>query len=473
MPDDTTPRAPARHCEDYTRSQLLRSGVASAGAGLPAIERGMPVPAGTGLSRRSFLSRSAGVAMTIFGAQALAPAGYEQGLEAAMAAVPDGRVLVSLALGGGLDGLSVLAPVRDRRYTTLRPGIAVPVSEDPDDVFTDDDRLQWHPSAETMRILHREGKVSVLPAIGYDNPDGSHFTSRHYWEVGETNTRNYVGWLGRYLDLHGAVDNPLQGLAIGYSLAPSLAPAQVPVATLGDPTVYGFWAENVGRVGMIDEGVRTLGRMGAPLAGDDEETTSARRALAQMSTLQSSLAPLQGLQYPYGAQATYPNSSNPFPKKMAMIADMLHRGLPLRCVATGGSAGYDTHDNHAMTMNGTLKLDMETIYAFQRDLEARGIADRVLIHVWSEFGRRVPENGPDGCDHGAGGISFVIGTNVRGQMIGEFPGLDVLDPFDNLRATTDFRALYCSMLEQWFGVDAGPIIPGADKFARMPVIKTA
>jgi uncharacterized protein (DUF1501 family) len=471
-PDHPTLPAAAGHCRDYTRSQLLH-GVALAGAGLPAIERGMPTPAGSGLSRRSFLFRSAGLAVTVFGAKALAPAGYDEGLEAAMAAAGNDRVLVSISLGGGLDGLSVLAPVRDRRYTTLRPGIAVPVSDNPDDVFTDDDRLQWHPSAEKMRILHREGKVSVLPAVGYDHPDQSHFTSRHYWEVGETNARNYLGWLGRYLDHHGAPDNPLQGLSIGYSLVPSLAPAQVPVATLADPTVYSFWAENVGKPGMIDEGVRSLGRIGTPQPDDDEETTSARRAIGQMSRLQTTLAPLQGLRYPFSSEVTYPASSNAFPSKMAMIAEMLGRGLPLRCVATGGSAGYDTHDNHAMTMKGTLKLDMETIYAFQRDLEARGLADRVLIHVWSEFGRRVPENGPDGCDHGAGGISFVIGSNVQGQMIGEFPGLDVLDPFDNLRATSDFRGLYCSMLEQWFGVDAGPIIPGADRFARVPVIKAA
>jgi uncharacterized protein (DUF1501 family) len=282
-----------------------------------------------------------------------------------------------------------------------------------------------------------------------------------------------VGWLGRYLDENGAADNPLQGLSLGYALSPSLAPSRVPVAALADPTVYDFWAESVGKPGMIKEGIKTLGRLGAPRAGDDDEITGVRRALAQMSTLQDSLAPLQGLQYPYGARAPYPVSSSTFPKQMAMVAELIARGLPLRCVSLGSSAGYDSHDNQALVMNGTLKLDIETLYAFQRDLEARGIADRVVTLVWSEFGRRVPENGPDGCDHGAGGLSFVIGTNVNGTMVGEFPGLDVLDPFDNLRATSDYRGLYASLLEQWFLADAGPIIPGADSFTRVPVIKPA
>src|SRR5947207_568385 len=220
------------HCRDFTRSQLLHRGLAGAGSGLPAIERGMPAPAGTGLSRRSFLARSAGLAMTVFAGQALSPARYDEGLQAAMAATGNGRVLVSIYLAGGLDGLSVLAPVKDPRYLALRPRLAVPVSSDPRDVFTEDTSLQWHPSAATIRTLHEEGKVTVLPAVGYTNATQSHFASRHYWEVGETNARNLYGWLGRHLDLNGTPDNPLQGLTLGYNLQPALAPASAPVSTI-------------------------------------------------------------------------------------------------------------------------------------------------------------------------------------------------------------------------------------------------
>jgi uncharacterized protein (DUF1501 family) len=457
-------------CRDFSRTELLRSGLARAGAGLPVIEHGMPQPAGTGLSRRSFLARSAGVALTVFGARALSPAQYDAGVEAAMAAGADGRVLVSIYMPGGLDGMSVLAPVGDPRYRTLRPNIAVRQSSDSADVFSEDTRLQWHPSTKGFRDLHAEGKVSVLPAVGYTNATQSHFTSRHYWEVGETDPRNAIGWMGRHLDRNGSADNPLQGLTIGYALQPALAPASAPVSTIADPTSFGFWLEN-GGPGMADEAVRTLARLGGDRAGDGAELAGARRALRQLGALKDSLGPLQGVPYPFQSAVTYPDSSNPFPARMAMVAELIDRNLPLQCVAMQSAGGYDTHAGHRNAMAGSLKLDCDTVTAFQRDLEARGIADRVLIHVWSEFGRRVPENGPDGCDHCAGGISFLIGTRAKGQMIGEFPGLATLDSLDNLRATSDYRALYCSMLEQWLGADAEPIIPGATSFSRIPLLR--
>ena len=109
--------------------------------------------------------------------------------------------------------------------------------------------------------------------------------------------------------------------------------------------------------------------------------------------------------------------------------------------------------------------------AFQRDLEARGLADRVLIEMWSEFGRRPEENGSLGTDHGAAGCAFVIGSKAQGEMVGEFPGLSKLDSYGNLRVTSDFRAMYCSLLEQWLGHDAGPIIPGASGFTQPTLVK--
>ena len=108
--------------------------------------------------------------------------------------------------------------------------------------------------------------------------------------------------------------------------------------------------------------------------------------------------------------------------------------------------------------------------AFQRDLEARGQAQRVLVLLWSEFGRRPEENG-SGTDHGAAGASFLIGARARGRMLGEFPGLATLDPSDNLRSTLDFRSVYCGLLEEWFGVDAAPLVPGAASFARPPLLR--
>src|SRR5205823_4280261 len=165
-PDD---RVMAR-CNDCTRTDLLR---AAAGAGLPAIEPGMPAPAGTGLSRRSFLARSAGLALSVYGASKLPL--FDEGIAFA-ASGPAQPVLVSVFLEGGADALSVLFPSGDPAYRKLRPHLALPDSAGTP--FAEDDRLRWHPSAGGLVALHRERKVTVMPAIGYDHPDQSHFTSR-------------------------------------------------------------------------------------------------------------------------------------------------------------------------------------------------------------------------------------------------------------------------------------------------------
>ncbi len=139
---------------------------------------------------------------------------------------------------------------------------------------------------------------------------------------------------------------------------------------------------------------------------------------------------------------------------------MLGAGLPIRCAALSAPGSFDTHDSQADSFDSDIAITADSIAAFQADLEARGLADRVITLVWSEFGRR-PEENDSGTDHGAAGAGFVVGTQVRGEMIGEFPGLAQLDADDNVRNTSDFRGLYCSIIEQWFGVDAGAVIPDA------------
>ncbi len=146
---------------------------------------------------------------------------------------------------------------------------------------------------------------------------------------------------------------------------------------------------------------------------------------------------------------------------------MLGAGLPLRAIAMSAPGEYDTHSNEPAALQQGLQLTSDSLLAFQRDLEARGLANRVLVHVWSEFGRRAAENGSAGTDHGAAGVGFLIGTRVKGQMIGEFPGLQSgLDSDGNVNATADFRAVYSALLEQWLGVDAARVIPGASAFQR-------
>ncbi len=167
----------------------------------------------------------------------------------------------------------------------------------------------------------------------------------------------------------------------------------------------------------------------------------------------------------------YPAGNDAFPRRPAGLAAMLAAGLPLRVVALSASGGYDTHNNQAQELADDLKLTADSLLAFQRDLEARGLADRVLVHVWSEFGRRAKENGSGGTDHGAAGTGFLIGSRPAGTMIGEFPGLAKLDDDGNLQATADFRGLYAAILEDWLGADAEAIIPGARKFARPRILR--
>jgi uncharacterized protein (DUF1501 family) len=155
----------------------------------------MPVPAGTGLSRRSFLTRSTGLALAVFGGGALAPRALDEGIAAAMAAGRPNSVLVSIFLDGGIDTLSLLAPVDDSTYQALRPTLKM--AADSTFAFRDDPRLQWHSAAGPLKALHEANKLTVIPAIGYSSPNQSHFTSRHFYEVGELNESGQVGWLGR------------------------------------------------------------------------------------------------------------------------------------------------------------------------------------------------------------------------------------------------------------------------------------
>ncbi|HVU77696.1 MAG TPA: DUF1501 domain-containing protein [Gaiellaceae bacterium] len=433
-----------------------------AGRGLPAIEPGMPTPAGTGLSRRSFLAKSLGLALTVYGAGRLDV--FQEGIASA-ATAPSQPVLVTVFLQGGADALSLLAPQGDPLYRKLRPSLAVSGGTP----FAEDGRLTWNPALSPLAQLHGEGKVTVLPAVGYDHPDQSHFTSRHFWEVGATDTRLLTGWMGRYLDAAGTADNPLQGLSLTGSLQPTLATAKVPVAAIDGPDQYDFWVPGVWgepETRMLD----AIGLLGSAGAGDPASRTAAA-VTKQVDTLRRQLLPFQGDDAIVPA-AAYPTSSDSFPKRLQGLAAMVGAGLPLRCVALEATGEYDTHAGQKSALTPALETTAQSLYAFQRDLEARGVADRVLTLVWTEFGRRARENGSGGTDHGAAGTGFLIGTRAAGTQVGEFPGLaGGLDDDGNLKATSDFRGVYASLLEQWLQFDAARVIPGASAFARPKLVK--
>jgi uncharacterized protein (DUF1501 family) len=435
----------------------------------------MPIPAGTGIDRRRFLAGAAGGLLSVYGADRLGLSSrlLGQGIaEAATLQGPASPVIVSVFLAGGIDALSVLAPVGDPLYAKLRPTLAVPPSQGAP--FTEDPRLHWHPSATPFAQLHDAGKVTVFPGIGYSSPDMSHFTSRHYWEVGATETRVATGWLGRYLDVAGSSTNPLQGLSLDGEMNPTLATARNPVAAIDRPDDFSLWLNGVwGDVfAWTLDSASALGD--AQRRSGDPAMAQVAQAASEVGVVRRALAPFRDPNGnpTYTSPVAYPTTAQgDFPQRLAGLAAMLGAGLPLRCVAMTTDTQFDTHSGQDKTFDSGLSVVAGSIAAFQADLEARGIADRVLVHVWSEFGRRAQENGSAGTDHGAAGVSMLIGTQASGQMVGVWPGLANLDVNGNQVANVDFRAVYCALIEQWFSQDAGAVIPEASGFARPQLIR--
>jgi uncharacterized protein (DUF1501 family) len=467
-------------CADCARTEAMRAAVAAGrlgGRGWSPREWDprMPVPAGTGIDRRRFLLAATGGLVSVYGAGRLGlggPALSEGIAQAATAQSSSSPILVSIFLAGGIDALSVLAPTQDPTYRKLRPTLAVSPSDGLP--FAEDPRLSWGPAAAGFAQLHSAGKLTVFPGIGYTDPDMSHFTSRHYWEVGAADTRVMTGWLGRYLDQVGTAGNPLQGLSMDSEMNPTLSTAVNPVAAIDLPENFSLWLKDVwGDVFSLTlDSASSMGdahrRSGDPaiaqVAGAASEVGVVRRSLAQFVDADGKPT--------YTAPVTYPkDSKSDFPQRLAGLAAMIAAGLPLRCVALTPETQFDTHATQAETFGPGLTTISQAIAAFQADLEARGIADRVLVHVWSEFGRRAQENGGKGTDHGAAGVGMLIGTRASGTMVGEWPSLTRLDANGNQRENVDFRGVYASLLEQWFDHDAASVIPGAHNFARYRLIR--
>jgi uncharacterized protein (DUF1501 family) len=474
------------HCDGFARSQAIRRVLAS---GKPPVAREwdsrMPIPAGVTLDRRRFLLAAAGGMALVYGAgrSGLTDDMLGDGIaQAATLQSSNSPILVSLFLQGGIDSLSLLAPAGDPLYEKLRPTLAVAPGAGVS--FREDPSLTWHPSATPLANLHNAGKVLVFPGIGYSNEDMSHFTSRHYWEVGATDASLTTGWMGRYLDIAGDAGNPFQGLSLDGQMNPLLATARNPVAAIDQPNNFSVWVNGVwgDASGWTLESASSLGDK--QRNSHDPAIRQVARAASEVGIVRRRLKPwTHGAQNGpdssasknaaavYGGSVTYPLSSgDDLPARLAGLASMITAGFPLKCVALTTDVQFDTHSSQPQTFDTGIQLVSESLAAFQADLEARGIDRRVLVHVWSEFGRRAEENSSDGTDHGAAGTSLLIGSRVNGGMIGEFPALSALDANGNQRVNVDFQGVYASLLEQWFHHDAAAIIPGASKFHRYKLL---
>jgi uncharacterized protein (DUF1501 family) len=426
---------------------------------------------GAPLTRRQALMGALGGGLTIWANQALPLTRIFEAAEASAASLPDGRVLVSVFLPGGCDLLDTLPPIGAYgQYADLRGGMKL---EAPPALGATG--LGIHPSlAEGLnggvKGLFEAGKVGFMPGIDYANPDLSHFHSRHFWETGLVTERAAPGWLGRWLDHHGSRDNPLQGLTLSSTLSPVLATASAPVAALDSPSDVALDIWGIGgrqerqMLAAWDRMAAGEGRGDGPQAVHD----AARLA----KSVGDRLAPFAEHDDvdPLAPGVPYPEDDD-LGKRLSRIAALVAQPLGVRLAAVDSNGQFDTHDDQPRDLADSLRSVSQSLAAFQADLETRGVADRVLTLVWSEFGRRPQGNESSGTDHGAGGIAWVQGTHAASGILTDYPSLTDLDRDDNLKVTVDFRKVYASLIEGWLGTDANEVIPSANAYGRLALTR--
>ena len=360
------------------------------------------------------------------------------------------KALVVIQLSGGNDGLNTVIPYSSDLYYDQRPSVHV----DPDQVLKLDDDLGLSPSMGPIKQLWDQGKLAVINGIGYPNPNRSHFRSMDVWHTAETEKISSEGWLGRTIrDLDPTADNVLTGVNFGRGLPRALACKDVPVASVANVETYGLLPD------IQDEQAKALALKAFSMMYGG---TEGKDAVAQFLG-QTGLNALKGADILRTAPAKYSSTveyaSTPIAESLKSIAQVI-------CADLGTQVYYAQHgsfDTHAAEIDSHAKLwkDVsEAIGDFTDDLREHGREDDVMVLVFSEFGRRVMDNGT-GTDHGSGSAALVIGGPVQGGMYGEYPSLKIADQTEgDLRFTTDFRSAYSTILEQWFGLDAVPIVNG-------------
>jgi uncharacterized protein (DUF1501 family) len=424
------------------------------------------------LTRRQMLKWGIGAGVTVYAAQRLPTRHLLDAATAEAAAAPDAPVLVSVFLPGGLDLLDTLMPLeQEGTLRDLRGAVspAVPLA-------LKGTSLGLHPSLSRgpgggLQGLYDRGQIGFLPGIDYANPNLSHFASRAFWETGMVSQQSVSGWLGRWLDRHGSADNPLQGLSSGYGLSPTLRAVNAPVASVSDPgdarlsmwSVWGNWGD------AAVEAYAALSRSNPKAAGPASAARAARLAHS-VSTQLAPFAKTKEKPDPLGSPVAYPED-NDTADRLKVLAGLLAQPLGIRVATVDAEGGFDTHEGQAQTLDKDLGAVGEALATFQADLEARGLAHRVLTFVWSEFGRRPMANKSGGTDHGAGGVAWVQGPRALGGILTEYPSLTDLDPEKNLKVTVDFRRVYGSLLGQWLGTDPAEVIPGAAQFGQVPLVR--
>jgi uncharacterized protein (DUF1501 family) len=394
------------------------------------------------LTRRDFVKD--GVALVTLGATV--PGVFGRAVATALrdgvsATSTSGNKVVIVQLAGGNDGLNTVVPYGDGDYRSLRKNLAVPV----DRIVRLDARIGLHPNLAPLKPFWDAKQLAIIEGVGYPNPNLSHFASMHIWQTASPDGKDLGGWMGRYLDdLERHDHDPFHGFNVGSSLAPELAGRASTVPAVGSPGAYqpmfGGAATDVDA------------RKGALLKLYETYPKPAPYAALLETTLEDAFttsAALQGAIAAYKPAVSYPQNS--FGSSMQLMAEVIvsQPGFRVGHVTLGG---FDTHADQLTDHERLLTTLADGVKALLKDLEAHGAAEDVLVLKWSEFGRRVQENGSGGTDHGTAAPMFAFGKKVKGGVYGEPPLLSKLDA-GNLRYTVDFRSVYATVFDRWLSAD--------------------
>ncbi len=359
-------------------------------------------------------------------------------------------VIVVLQLSGGNDYLNTVVPHADPLYKDYRPIVNVA----DEDVLHLDDQIGFHPSMGPIQKMYQDGNVAILHGVGYENSPRSHFRSMDIWHTCEPETLGTEGWLARIVrDIDPNKENVVTAVSMGPSLFRALVGPGVPVATVENINSYGMLTgltpeEKLNRV------LTRYRRMYSPAIGSGKV----------MDYLgQTGLDALKGADILAAAPANYTSdveyADSSVGKKLKGIAQIHLAGLGSRVFYLDHS-GFDTHADQIAT-HARLWSEVSTaIQDFFDDLEAHNAADNVVMFLFSEFGRRVYDNGA-GTDHGAGGVCLAIGKGVKGGQYGEYPSTKTSDlDQGDLVPGTDFRSIYTTLVEDWMGLDPISVVGG-------------
>jgi len=367
--------------------------------------------------------------------------------------IPGGKILVVLEMSGGNDGLNTVIPYTDLGYAKARPVIGIPAG----DVVKLSPTIGLHPNMSAFKGLYEKGQLAVMTGVGYPNPNRSHFQSMDVWQTGNTevDVRERTGWLARYFDKDGHFGgNPLSGITLGSSLPLALFSDDVPASVIGGGADFGFQS-NAGDKKQQMEALRALYAQGT-VAGSNAEFVRNVGSEAYSSSQELKKA-FKDYDIKAGSTAKYPQNSG-LASGLQTIAKLITGGVGTR-VYYVGIGGFDTHANQPRQHANLLGDLANSLTAFYDDLALQGRANDVITMTFSEFGRRVKENGSAGTDHGAASVMFLAGGGIKGGIYGDYPSLTDLDDGD-LRMHTDYRSVYATLLDKWLATNSQPVLGG-------------